>query len=228
MNITNKTMFQVLSVCLTMLACATNAHSALVTFDFEGEFTSTGSLFNYGDTFAGSYTFESTVTPSLHPDNSLDIQALAIDSSLVGTGWSIDVFSSAIDDFSVYGTRGTIAVGDDTFIGDRYITTLTDNGGLIPLPGGISLNFFQIDLQDPLSTGSDMLSDGLYQSLPDLSAASHVGGRFFTAGDTGGCAQCSVTFTSLSVSPVPEPSTLFLFGAGLGFLALRRKKLVTT
>jgi len=30
-----------------------------------------------------------------------------------------------------------------------------------------------------------------------------------------------------SVSPVPEPSTLFLFSAGLGFLAYRRKKVVT-
>lgn len=224
MNATKKLVL----VGIFILGFATNAQSALITFDFEGMFNDTNLLFNSGDTFFGSYTFESTTPVIPHPDPSLDIQALAIDPALLGTGWDLAVNSSVISDFSLSGNLGVIAVGDETaIVGDRYTVTLSNFGGNLPLPGGLFLNFFQIDLIDLTSPGpTDMLSSDDFRSLPDLSAAvsfnSH--GRFFALGSTEGCDQCSITLTSLTErAVVPEPSTLFLFGTAILGLAFRRK-----
>jgi len=213
-------------VSLVLLA-SSQAHSALITYEFEGTFNSGNSLFGVGDTFTGSYTFESTSTAtSSHPAPSLNTQTIAINNSLPGTVWKIDVSSSTISDFSVSGTFGVISVGDNTAtFGDRYSVTLSAPGGM--LPGGLGLNYFQIDLQDLTSNGADMLADNAFQSLPNLALASYGGGRFFASGDTGGCTQCSFTLTSLTgVSPVPVPAAVWLFGTallGLSGFGKRRK-----
>lgn len=206
-------------ISLAILASG-EAHSVLITYEFEGTFDSnySNSLFNSGDTFTGSYTFESTSTATFtHPDSSLDTQTVAISNTLPGTFWKVDVFSSAISDFSVSGTNGVISVGDNTAsFGDRYSATLSSPGAT--LPGGLGFNFFQIDLQDLSSDGADMLSDGAFQSLPNLALAipNRTRGRFFVSGDTGGCTQCYFTLTSLTgISPVPIPAAAWLFGTAL-------------
>jgi|SRR5688500_17003298 len=192
------------------------ASGALITYNFAGTFSDSNSLFNAGDTFSGSYTFESTVVGGSHPDPSFTVQAVAIDGSLPGTGWNLTVFSSAIPDFSVSGSIGVISAGNNTSFGDRYSATLFGSG---PLPGGLTLNFFQLDLQDSIANGADMLSNADFQTLPDLSLAAVASGRFFTGAGSGGCEQCFITITSFnSLSSIPEPPALIFVAVGLACL----------
>ena len=173
---------------ISTLLFATNAHSTLITDEFTGSFNSTSSFFNPGDAFSGSYTFESTAAGTIpHPDTTLDTQTPVIQLGFPGTGWDLDVFSSAVANFSISGTSGSISVGNNTSIfGDRYIAGF---GPVILLPDGTRSFGFQIDMQDPTSAGADMLSDGAFQSLPNLALASNAGGRFFLESGFG-CTQC--------------------------------------
>lgn len=88
------------------------------------------------------------------------------------------------------------------------------------LPNEMSLNFFQIDLQDPISDGADMLSDDSLQSLPDLALARTSSGRFFVISDPeGGCTQCSITITSLTEANA-SVSVPFNFSPSFGLLLM--------
>jgi len=211
------------AVCIIAIALLplSNANAALVTHAFDGVFHSAGSLFNVGDTFSGKYTFDNTVSAVPHPDSTLDTQTKVISDSLLGTGWELTVFSTAIPDFTVSGTiSGYIAIGDNTTFGDRYIATLSSSN---PLPGGLNLNFFQIDLQDPISSGADMLSSGAIDTLPNILLAGSPTGRFFITNETNGCTQCSISVTSLT--SVPIPAAVWLFGSGLlGMIVIARRK----
>lgn len=190
-----------------------NAYAALRTIEFEGAIGSSNSspIVNEGDIFTGHYTFETSVTPIPHPDATLDIQAVAINDTLTGTGWALNVNSTAVAPFVVTGTGGVISVGNNTGVfGDRYIATL-DSASNLPL--GEQLNFFQIDLQDRIADGADMLIDDLFTSLPDISLADEsTGGRFFTLDVGSGERQIPIIVTSLTLVPEPSAWCLLLMG----------------
>lgn len=217
-----KTIGRFIAFLCAAVVAAPRADSALVTYYVSGVFNGTNPVVNPGDTFSGSFTFEGSAVPTSSSNPSLDIQVPAINSSLLGTGWQIDVDSSAVAPFSMTGNNGVISLGNNVDpTGDRYILTLSGAG---PLPLGGSLNFFQIDLQDPVAQGQNLLADGSFTSLPNLAAAWLNSGRFFTTGYVSGSAQLPISLTQFSASPVPEPNITMLFGLGLLGLLFRRRK----
>lgn len=185
---------------LAILASVTCATAELVTYNFAGTLEGSNSLFNAGDTFTGSYTFETEVEGRDHPDSTLSFSYVAIHESLAETQWQLTVFSSTIGDFSLIGNQGSIAVGNDIpDHGDRYIVTLA-NSPALTLPEDLTLNFFQIDLSD---SSGQMLSSNSAGSLPNLSFA-HVSGRFFS--DSPVCSQCPHAISVLT-APLDEDPT---------------------
>jgi len=199
------------------------SQAALITYKFTGGFNDSSLIFQAGDSFSGSYTFESSAPTVPGSDVTLDIQSAAISTTLPGTGWEINVISSNLSaPFSVSGKSGSIEIGNDNSFGDRYISTLF---GAVALPLGLSLNFFQIDMLDPLSGGADMLSSGNVDVFPELSLANNAGGRFFITNPSSGCSQCAFQLTSLSASTnsVPEAGVLSLLAAGLLGLRFARR-----
>lgn len=204
---------------LAVASVATSpAFATPVTFYFAGHMTQSGADVALGDSFAGSYTLESSVVPVPGTDATIEWQY-----PLAVTGWSV-----TYPTFTLSGSGGLIAVGNDRGIwGDRYIVTL---GGPNTLPSGAPLNFFQIDLQDQAAAGEDLLSDSSIQtSPPNPALAGYSGGRLFTLGSLG--CQCSLTITAFGLAPVsepppigaPAPGAFALVGLGLiGIGAMRR------
>jgi hypothetical protein len=194
---------------LAMMGMAGTANAIIIEFGFAGEMTSSDADFSVGDTFVGSYSFESTTSPIAHPDGSLTFQYLT------GTAtWNVSFITKGYV-FSGVGTN--ISVGNDTvaFGNDRYISTMSSPTSVgTPLPSGRTLSFFQIDLFDPASGGADLLSDDTIQiSPPDILLAGSISGRFrFSNND-----QPFYILTELTAAP--EPSTLALFATGLALLA---------
>lgn len=225
---------RLLFVLLPLSIFSSNAHAALITVEFSGVIGNNSTqIFNAGDTFSGSYTFESTAASRAETTtDTLDVISSAIDPGLAGTGWELSVSSSsAFGNYSITGTRGQIATGNDTrvsgtFFGDRYVLSLF-GAGATPLPGGVGLNFFQFDLSDR-TTPANMLTANGFQALPNLALASGNSGRFFTIGTTG-CSQCFISLTALTsdsaVPPVPVPAAVWLFASALVAIAgLNRRR----
>lgn len=185
-----------------LLLFSAYANAVLWTFNFSGRFNSSTALYNSGDTFSGSYTFETTapvIDLTGDGDISIDSRADAIDPDLPGTGWNLTVFSSVVPGFTVSGNSGQISIGNDTssFVVDRYIVTLF---GSDPLPGGAADHFFQIDLFDMSGAGADILDSGDLDVVPNLALAMIADGRFVVPGSNIGCTDCGVTMTSLGVA----------------------------
>ncbi len=206
-----------------LFLAASPAKADLLTFYFSGTFNSNSVMFASGDSYAGSYTFDPTVAPSSHPDSTLNIQALTISPALVGTSWELSVDSSVVSPFDISGNYGTIAMGDNTSFGDRYIATLYGTAPGI-LPGGLDLNFFQLDLQNSMGASSDLLSDENLNSLPSLENATHAGGRFFISNPPDGCTQCQHSLSTLSAVPEPGSTTAIAALMLCSAFFLRRRK----
>ena len=95
------------------------------------------------------------------------------------------------------------------------------SNGIVGMQLGNSSQYMQINVGDGVNSNNFALgavwqgNEQSFGSYNEMNASAAV--------------VSNLTLTSISsVSPVPEPSTLLLFGAGLGFLAYRRKKVVVT
>ena len=207
------------------VALSSNSSAALITYSFSGNLLQQTSLFNPGDAFSGSYTFESTAATSPVSDPSMDISSNAMRSTLPGTGWNLTVFSSAVGDFTIFGTDGGLTIGDNASIGDRYNATFYGYN-YSGLPLGLTLNFFQIALSDNYAAGADMLTNSNLDVFPDLSKTNSSYGRFFILDDDPQfCTQCSTVVTSFTraAEPISEPATLALLLLGFLSVGLRTK-----
>lgn len=190
---------------LSIFTTAVNAE--VVTYFFSGRFDVSGSMFNAGDRFSGSYSFETTapvVDLTADGDISTDLRSDAIDPGLPGTGWTLTVFSSRIPGFTISGDRGQIHLGNDTsaFVIDRYIVTLFSDQ---PLPGGFSDYFFQIDLFDSSTGGADIIDRGDLEAVPNLAAAETSVGALRNDDETSGCTDCIATLDALRRSTLAAP-----------------------
>lgn len=180
----------------------TVAAAAPVTFSFTGAVShvDTGLFpnFNAGQTLSGSYTFESTTSPS--PSGNRYNGAITAFNGTLGSYSA--VLNTAESNF--------IAVTNNPGF-DRYIVSAP----LTPVPAvsGLSLRF-RMELIDP--SGTVFTNTALPTTPPSLS--SFATNRWRLVFDDGtGTARIRGVLTSLTA--VPLPAAVILFGAGLVALA---------
>lgn len=199
--------FKHVCVGLSLIACAagfigvtaTPVQADLVTFSFTGAVDpSLG--FSPGQTLAGSYTFESTTILS-NPDNRYN----GAITSLTG---SLSPYTATLGTGSNF-----IAVRNDLSTGDHYLISAPLN----PLPAvtGLSVRF-EMELIDPTATA--FTSEALATTPPSLSAFATKSFRLVFE-DAAAQASVQVRGTVTSLTAVPLPAAVILFGAGLVALA---------
>lgn len=179
------------------------AIAAPVTFSFTGVVghvdTSLFPTFNAGQSVSGSYTFESTTSLS-GPGNRYN--------------GAITAFTGSLGAYNaVLGTGNNfIAVRNNLPTGDHYIVSAP----LAPVPSisGLTGLRFRMELIDP--TGQVFNGTGLPTTPPSLSAFATNRFRLIFE-DANGTARLRGSLTSLTA--VPLPAAVVLFGAGLVALA---------
>ncbi|NOS79744.1 MAG: hypothetical protein HOP35_17570 [Nitrospira sp.] len=180
---------------------ASPALAGLVTFSFTGVVDSVDpSLgFSPGQALAGSYAFEST-TPLSSPDNRYNGAITSIAGSLYPYTATLGAGSNFI------------AVRNGLSTGDHYILSAP----LDPTPAvsGLSVRF-EMELIDPTATAFH--SEALPATPPSLSAFSTKSFRLIFEDTAHANARVLGTLTSLTA--VPLPAAVVLFGAGLVALA---------
>ena len=156
--------------------------------------------FSPGQTLAGSYTFESTTILS-NPDNRYN----GAITSLTG---SLSPYTATLGTGSNF-----IAVRNDLSTGDHYLISAPLN----PLPAvtGLSVRF-EMELIDPTATA--FTSEALATTPPSLSAFATKSFRLVFE-DAAAQASVQVRGTVTSLTAVPLPAAVVLFGAGLVALA---------
>lgn len=185
-----------------LLSCGpTAAIAAPVTFSFSGVVNHVDArlfpAFSAGQTFSGSYTFEST-TPLTRPGNRYNGAITAFGANL---GSYNAVLGAGNNFIAVTNHRGF----------DRY----TLSAPLTPVPGapGLALRF-RLDLID--HSGNAFSSRALPTTPPSLSSFAANRWRLVFE-DATGRARIRGMLTSLTA--VPLPAAVILFGAGLVALA---------
>jgi hypothetical protein len=178
------------------------AIAAPVTFSFTGVVghvdTDLYPTFNTGQALTGSYTFEST-TSVTNPGNRYN--------------GAITAFNATLGSYSaVLGTGNNfIAVRDNLSTGDHYIVSAPLNP--VPSVQGLGLRF-RLELIDP--SGNVFANTALPTTPPSLSSFATNRWRLVFE-DSTGTARIRGVFTSLTA--VPLPAAVILFGAGLIALA---------
>jgi len=218
------------TVSIFILLSVSSVFGALITYEFGGFFVGASLVFNGHDTFSGSYTFEDSVITTGHVSSTYDIRAIAGSTALLGTGWELEINSTTPHgNFTVSGPSIEILLGNDvSSYGDSYAVYLKGAGAL-SLPGGALFHQFNFQLTDPFSAGADLLTSSNYAALPLLGLANDTGGTILTGNLTSNQIN-RIVITSLTVpnsrpSPVPEPSTMLLFGPGIaGLIGLRARR----
>lgn len=201
--------FKHVCVPLSLIACAagfigvtaTPVLAGLVTFSFTGAVDSVDpSLgFSPGQTLAGSYTFESTTILS-NPDNRYN----GAITSLTG---SLSPYTATLGTGSNF-----IAVRNGLSTGDHYLISAPLNPS--PAVTGLSVRF-EMELIDPTATA--FTSEALAATPPSLSAFATKSFRLIF--EDAAHANVHVLGTLTSLTAVPLPAAVVLFGAGLVALA---------
>ena len=218
-----KSLLYLIAIAVVLICPSVVIQADQITIEFAGTFQTDSVLYSAGDTYDGFLTYDDSVAPISHPDNSLNVQypwaAHAV--NFPGTGWELNVNSSTEGDFQVTGGVASFAYGNENSFGfDRYIVTMSALSGFVDLPNGLELNFFQIDMQDAGGTSAELLRGDALTDIPKLANAQHAGGRFFIRNPPSGCSQCRHDVTMFQV---PEPSSaVVLLGLAAGIL-IRRK-----
>ena len=202
------------------------ANALPITFEFSGTVTTVNpalaGVFSVGQSFSGSYTFESTA-----PD--------ADGTAVFGTYENVSAFTFNYGGGAYVGSTapgvgsqsGRITVGNDepaVLFPDTYRVLAfeaieTVNG---PDIGAFSVVAALLFMGDP--TGTAFGSDALPLTPPPLSGFTV---SEFSLGFNNGQVDVAVLGTITSFNQVPEPATLALFGiglAGLGLAARRRRE----
>jgi hypothetical protein len=193
-----------------------SAEAELVSFAFEGVVTNVnpaqGDMFDTSQVLSGSYTFEST--SSGFPTALGYVGYDTIVAATVTLGPFTGTFSPGYGG-TLFGGSGLILVGNDTYGGsDVYGVDI----GLVgtDVLGVPAFEFF-FELVDP--TAMVFNSAELLTSPPALSSFSST--SFYLGGPAVSLPEEAVGYialgnlTSLSVTPVPIPSTAFLLGSAV-------------
>lgn len=176
--------------------------------------------------FAGLGTAQAT-TIGLTGDGAWNVFDVAQDLSAAGDLRWIDFNDGSLLDFTftvAAGSIGTLTVVDAGFAGDTF--SLFVNGSALGSTGAALNNY-------PVSVGLDF-DAALANSDYSRGVFTFTAGTYTLAGalaqsafdDTGAALNSTVGGLSLTVSPVPEPSTIALMLCGLGVLgaAARRRR----
>lgn len=204
---------------LAVVAGASEARAALITYDFQGTIDSVdpalAGTFSIGQSLSGLYTFESTTAARAGSDSTF-----AVFDALTNLAFTLGTYSAS--------STGALEIQVDNDPpapdSDRYAVVSRASDGLSgPSLGSFSLDFFGFRLDDSTNT---VFSDALI--LPtSLDLADFDNRRFFLF-FRDGSDFVGVSGTIDSLSAVPEPSSLALglvgvaTGAGVAWRRRRR------
>lgn len=138
---------------------------------------------------------------------------------IVGQGGNAGVeFEGGGPSFHLFAPNGTYVNGTSITLGMNYV--VDPNNGM---------NALQYSVNGVFATG---LNDGLYddinvQSPNTFGPGDNLGGYFQiqTTGNANSPNAGSAIFSNISISSVPEPSTIAFLGLGIGSLLMRRRKI---
>jgi hypothetical protein len=188
---------------------AVPAMAATITYNFSGNVTGVGSLLS-----PPPPPFSTSAGPSSAMSGSMTVNTTDTASGGVNGSYSIQSFNVTIGSYTaVLGPSGVVNIRNGSGGGpgaDRFEVTVNS-------PTGNNVNFlvprlFEIGLRGPSSL---LGSDALPSSVPSVSSFNNQNQFRLVFGPTGGAGQRTVSGVLSSLTAVPLPASVILFGVGL-------------